>query len=219
MYEHLRTSPPSASPPAYPHCHKNRVNHTPYRGPEPMLQSLLQRIGCQTASVGKLHFMPPTAAHAKTTGFDHVQLDDGIPRTDPYSDYVKWRNQADSHRLDRRRNPPPTTRSTTTSTSPSPNYIRQLPPPVQRMILRFKPAYDTNRELLQWMWRSYYAGVTMLDDEVGLILTELENIPNTAVFVLSDHGDQMLEHGLFGKNVFFDNSVKVPMLIQAQEPN
>ena len=98
-------------------------------------------------------------------------------------------------------------------------YIRQLPPPVQRMILRFKPAYDTNRELLQWMWRSYYAGVTMLDDEVGLILMELENIPNTAVFVLSDHGDQMLEHGLFGKNVFFEDSVKVPMLIQAQEPN
>ena len=98
-------------------------------------------------------------------------------------------------------------------------YIRQLPPPVQRMILRFKLAYDTNRELLQWMWRSYYAGVTMLDDEVGLILMELENIPNTAVFVLSDHGDQMLEHGLFGKNVFFEDSVKVPMLIQAQEPN
>ena len=77
-------------------------------------------------------------------------------------------------------------------------YIRQLPPPVQRMILRFKLAYDTNRELLQWMWRSYYAGVTMLDDEVGLILMEFENIPTTAVFVLSDHGDQMLEHGLFG---------------------
>ena len=77
------------------------------------------------------------------------------------------------------------------------------------MILRFKPAYDTNRELLQWMWRSYYASVTMLDDEVGLILMELENIPNTAVFVLSDHGDQMLEHGLFGKNVFFEDSVRL----------
>ena len=83
------------------------------------------------------------------------------------------------------------------------------------MILRFKLAYDTNRELLQWMWRSYYAGVTMLDDEVGLILMEFENIPTTAVFVLSDHGDQMLEHGLFGKNLFFEDSVKVPMLIHA----
>ena len=241
-----------------------------------MLQSLLQSNGYQTASVGKLHFMPPTAAHAKTTGFDHVQLDDGIPRTDPFSDYVKWRNQADSHakefhynatqksanpfkaKIDKQFTPTAWTGAETRRllkdlaanpkpfflfssffkphapyTVPAPydalyndiniplpkpvdlTYIRQLPPPVQRMILRFKPAYDTNRELLQWMWRSYYAGVTMLDDEVGLILMELENIPNTAVFVLSDHGDQMLEHGLFGKNVFFEDSVKVPMLIHA----
>jgi arylsulfatase A-like enzyme len=66
------------------------------------------------------------------------------------------------------------------------------------------------------MWRSYYAGVTMLDEEVGLILDELEKTGkagNTAVLALSDHGDQMLEHGLFGKNVFFEDSVRVPMLM------
>jgi arylsulfatase A-like enzyme len=261
----------------YPHCHKNRVNYTPYRGAEPMLQRLLQQAGYRTGSVGKLHFMPPTAEQARTTGFDAVLLDDGIPRTDRYSDYVKWRKQNDPNaaafhynetvkatnpfraKIDRQYTPTAWTGAETRRmlrdlaagtapfflyssffkphapySVPAPydsiydaveiplpravdlTYIRSLPAPVQRMILRFKPAYDTKRDLLQWMWRSYYAGVTMLDEEVGLILDELEKTgkaANTAVFVLSDHGDQMLEHGLFGKNVFFESSVRVPMLV------
>lgn len=265
----------------YPHCHKNRVNYTPYSQPEPRIQKLLQQAGYRTGSVGKLHFMPATAAHARETGFDLVQLDDGIPRTDPFSDFVRWRNQNDPKakqfhyndtvkpavagrnpfraKAERAYTPTAWTGAETCrmlrelAAGPQPfflfssffkphapytvpvpydslydgveiplpkevtlDYIQQLPPPVQRMILRFKPAYDTNRELLQWMWRSYYAGVSMLDDEVGAILAELDRTgkaANTAIFVLSDHGDQMLEHGLFGKNVFFEESVRVPMLI------
>ena len=73
----------------YPHSHKNRVNYTPYEQSEPMIQRLLQDAGYGTDSVGKLHFHPPTAAHARSTGFDTVLLDDGIGRTDRYSDYVK----------------------------------------------------------------------------------------------------------------------------------
>ncbi|MBI2687041.1 MAG: sulfatase-like hydrolase/transferase [Acidobacteria bacterium] len=266
----------------YPHCHKNRVNYTPYRQPEPMLQRLLKDSGYRTGSVGKLHFRPGTNAHAKTTGFDLVQLDDGIPRTDRYSDYAAWRRRADPDaqlfhynetvkgrpkdknpflaRCGREYTPTAWTGLETRAmlrelaggsqpfflfssffkphapyTVPSPydsmydrveiplpkrvdmDYIRGLPLPVQRMILRFSPQFETDRELLQWMWRSYYAGVSMLDDEVGRILAELEKTgkaDNTAVFVLSDHGDQMLEHGLFGKNVFFEDSVRVPMLIR-----
>lgn len=262
----------------YPHCHKNRVNYTPYRQPEPMLQKLLQEAGYRTGSVGKLHFRPGTNAHARTTGFDLVQLDDGIPRTDRYSDYAKWRNANDPlakechynatvkgsgnpfrARIERQYTPTAWTGAETRGmlrelakgtapfflfssffkphapyTVPAPfdamyndveiplprqvdmAYIQSLPLPVQRMILRFKPEYQTDRGLLQWMWRSYYAGVTMLDEEVGLILDELEKTGkagNTVVFALSDHGDQMLEHGLFGKNVFFEDSVRVPMLV------
>jgi arylsulfatase len=264
----------------YPHCHKNRVNYTPYRGAEPMVQALLQKAGYRTGSVGKLHFRPGTNAHARTTGFDMVQLDDGIPRTDRDSDYAAWRRRNDPlaaachyndtekgagnpfrARIDRQYTPTAWTGAETRRmlrelaggsapfflfssffkphapyTVPAPfdamyndveiplprrvdmDYIRTLPAPVQRMILRFKPAYDTDRSLLQWMWRSYYAGVTMLDEEVGQILAELDKTgkaDNTAVFVLSDHGDQMLEHGLFGKNVFFEDSVRVPMLVHA----
>lgn len=264
----------------YPHCHKNRVNYTPYRGEDPMLQALLQRAGYRTGSVGKLHFRPGTNAHARSTGFDEVQLDDGIKRTDRDSDYVAWRDRHDPlarvchyqdtvkgpgnpfrARIDRQYTPTAWTGLETRRllrefaagpapfflfssffkphdpyTVPAPfdslydavdiplprrvdmDYIGGLPLPVQRMILRFRPNYATDRALLQWMWRSYYAGVTMLDEEVGLILAELEKTgkaENTVIFVLSDHGDQMLEHGLFGKNVFFEDSVRVPMLVHA----
>ena len=263
----------------YPHCHKNRVNYTPYRGAEPLLQALLQKAGYKTGSVGKLHYWPGTNAHAKSTGFDFVQLDDGIPRTDQFSDYVAWRRRNDPQaqlvhynetekgkgnpfraKIERQYTPTAWTGMETRRmlrelaggtapfflfssffkphapyTVPAPfdamysdveiplprqvdmDYIRSLPAPVQRMILRFRPEYQTDRTLLQWMWRSYYAGVTMLDEEVGLILDELEKTGKagtTAVLVLSDHGDQMLEHGLFGKNVFFEDSVRVPMLMR-----
>ena len=79
----------------YPHSHKNRVNYTPCDPSEVFLQRMLRDAGYQTGSIGKLHYYPPTASHARSTGFDRVQLDDGVASTDPYSDYVKWRGAHD----------------------------------------------------------------------------------------------------------------------------
>lgn len=264
----------------YPHSHKNRVNYTPYEQPEPMLQQLLKDAGYQTGSVGKLHFHPPTAEHARATGFDHVLLDDGIRRTDEHSDYVRWRDANDPNSgahyqatvddvpdgqnpyravVEKEFYPTAWTGRETGNmlrelaadsrpfflfssyfkphsphTIPAPydalyndvevplpdevglDYIHGLPLPVQKMILRNRPVYDTPRERLQWMWRSYYASITWLDEEVGKTLDELEatgQADNTIIVVTSDHGDQMLEHGLFGKNVFFESSVRIPLLL------
>ncbi len=79
----------------YPHSHKNRVNYTPCDRREVMMQKLFQDAGYLTGSVGKLHFTPATAEHARSTGFDRVLVDDNNPGTDRYSDYVKWRNRND----------------------------------------------------------------------------------------------------------------------------
>jgi len=57
----------------------------------------------------------------------------------------------------------------------------------------------------------------MVDREVGLILEELERsgkAENTIVVFTTDHGDQLGEHGLCEKNVFFESSVRIPMLIR-----
>lgn len=95
--------------------------------------------------------------------------------------------------------------------------IGRLPPAVQKLVLRGKkPSFDMNREQLQWLYRSYYGTVSHIDREVGLILAELEKFglrDNTIVLFSSDHGDQLLEHGLLGKNVFFEASVHVPLMV------
>ena len=265
----------------YPHSHKNRVNYTPCDTREVMLQRMLQRAGYQTGSVGKLHFHPPTAEHARSTGFDRVLLDDGVAFTDPYSDYVRWRKQNDPRaavhynaavkdaapgknpfravidfeftptawvgeqacRMLRELSagprpfllfasffkphsphtvPPPYDSMYDGVELPLPprvslEDIQRLPLPVQRQILRGKPRYGMDRSLLQWVWRSYYGGVSMVDREVGRILDELDRsgkAGNTIVIFASDHGDQLLEHGLEGKNVFFESSVRVPLMVR-----
>lgn len=94
--------------------------------------------------------------------------------------------------------------------------IHNLPLPVQKQILRGTPQYDMDRARLQWQYRSYYASVSMVDREIGEILDVLDKTGKTAgtiVILSTDHGDQMLEHGLEGKNVFFESSVRVPFLI------
>lgn len=264
----------------YPHSHKNRVNYTPYLQPEPMMQRLLRDGGYATGSVGKLHFHPPTADHARATGFDRVLLDDGIPRTDPYSDYVRWRDANDPDRgvhyrstvrdlpadanpyravIDRQFTPTAWTARETRRmlrelgggggsfflfssffkphsphTIPEPydslyndieiplprqvglDYIQGLPLPVRKMILRGNPPYGMDRRNLQWRYRSYYGDMTWLDEEIGETLAELDRLgrtDDTIIVVTSDHGDQMLEHGLFGKNVFFEDSVRIPLLL------
>lgn len=99
--------------------------------------------------------------------------------------------------------------------------IKRLPLPVQKLALRGKnPPYDTDDETVEWMNRSYYGTVSHIDREVGLILDTLEKsgaADNTIVIFCSDHGDQLLEHGIMGKNVFFDSSVRVPLMIYYPE--
>lgn len=95
--------------------------------------------------------------------------------------------------------------------------IERLPPPLVKLILRGKrPPYNMDRERLQWAYRSYYGTITHIDDEIGLIVETLRELgieKDTIIAFSSDHGDQMLEHGLMGKNCFFEESVRVPFII------
>ena len=265
----------------YPHSHRNRVNYTPLERSEVLMQRRLHDAGYATASVGKLHYHPPTMVEAKRTGFEFVELHDAVPQLDRFSDYVAWRESHDPQFEIRYRATAKDIRpgknpfrqaidekysETTWTGERTRHYIRKLsngdkpfflfssywkphspfevpqpfdamyddvdiplpepmtleqigrlPTPLRRLILRFRPSYDTDRERLQWMYRSYYGAISHIDREVGLILDELDSAgiaDNTIVVFSSDHGDQMLEHGLMGKNCFFDSSVRVPFIIR-----
>lgn len=95
--------------------------------------------------------------------------------------------------------------------------LQRLPLPLRKLILRGKkPPYNMDRETLNWIYRSYYGSITHIDREVGGMLKILEETgvaDNTIIVFTSDHGDQMLEHGLMGKNTFFEASIRVPLMI------
>jgi arylsulfatase A-like enzyme len=275
----------------YPHSHRNRVNYTPLAAGEVLLPARLQAAGYRTALVGKTHLYyhyPPTPEEARRTGFDLVDLHDGVAFTDRWSAYVAWRQANDPLRdlpyrhlasavPELRASLPPDGNpnraaiderySETTWTGlrtrariaelaagaqpffifcsfwkphgpyevsapfdamynqadiplPAPETaasLARLPLPAQKLILRGKnPEYGLDRRQLLWDYRSYYGTVSHVDREIGLTLDALKAAgvaDKTIVVFSSDHGDQLLEHGLFGKNVFFEASVHVPFFI------
>jgi len=65
--------------------------------------------------------------------------------------------------------------------------------------------------------RAYYACVSYIDQQLGRILTALEDsgyANNTVVSLLSDHGFQLGEHGLWEKHTNFEYATRTPMMIK-----
>ncbi|MFC1832371.1 sulfatase-like hydrolase/transferase [Thermodesulfobacteriota bacterium] len=63
---------------------------------------------------------------------------------------------------------------------------------------------------------AYYALVEEMDAMIGRILDKLEKTgldDNTLVIYCSDHGDQLGERGLWWKQTFYEESVKVPLIM------
>lgn len=71
---------------------------------------------------------------------------------------------------------------------------------------------------LKEMRRGYYASIALFDDEVGRVLSALEEqglADDTLVIFLSDHGDSLGDHGLMVKGAhLYDSVVKVPLIIR-----
>ncbi|KAK5071764.1 hypothetical protein LTS08_008238 [Lithohypha guttulata] len=66
--------------------------------------------------------------------------------------------------------------------------------------------------------RAYYGAVSYIDDNVGELLSVLKKCgldDNTIVVFSGDHGDMVGERGLWYKMSYFENSVRVPLLISA----
>jgi arylsulfatase A-like enzyme len=90
-----------------------------------------------------------------------------------------------------------------------------LPPPLRTLALRDQGS-NLSRERMQWAYRSYYGTITHVDHEIGLLLDALQASgadSSTIIVFSSDHGDQLFEHGITGKNCFFEPSVRVPFMV------
>ena len=64
---------------------------------------------------------------------------------------------------------------------------------------------------------TYYGLVKEVDDWVGEILAKLDEhkiADKTLVVFLSDHGEMLGSHGMYGKNMFYEESVRVPFIMR-----
>lgn len=72
-------------------------------------------------------------------------------------------------------------------------------------------------EMVRYMTRNYYACVSEVDRYVGDILDELEKSgleKNTMVVFVSDHGELLGSHGMRGKDVFYEEASRIPLIIR-----
>jgi hypothetical protein len=62
----------------------------------------------------------------------------------------------------------------------------------------------------------YYAAISGLDEQFSRLIQYLKEqnlYENTVVILSADHGDMMGSHGLIGKHVWYEESVKIPYII------
>ncbi|MDG2480061.1 MAG: choline-sulfatase [Alphaproteobacteria bacterium] len=68
--------------------------------------------------------------------------------------------------------------------------------------------------------RAYYGATSYVDAKMGQVLGALERsgqADNTIVIITSDHGEMLGDHGLWMKKVFYENALKIPMIVTCPE--
>ena len=102
---------------------------------------------------------------------------------------------------------------------------RLLPPkpfdtifgPIEPRVNPDFPASGTwSPQAVQIELNAYDASIRYLDEQLGLLFTELERenvLNNTLVIITSDHGEEFLEHGVMGHGYsLYRPSLQVPLL-------
>jgi len=65
---------------------------------------------------------------------------------------------------------------------------------------------------------AYYAKVTMVDDNVGRLLQQIESMglsDDTIIVFTADHGNMLGDHGRWFKGVMYEGSSRIPLMIKA----
>jgi arylsulfatase A-like enzyme len=77
--------------------------------------------------------------------------------------------------------------------------------------------YRSSAEKIRDMRRAYYACITQIDYQLGLLfarLRELNLLENTWIIFTSDHGDMQGDHHMGCKTVFLEGSAHVPLIVR-----
>ncbi len=89
--------------------------------------------------------------------------------------------------------------------------------PLEELLNRANVSLDSDKSAnARRSVRDYFACVTGVDKEVGRILDALDasgERENTIVVFTADHGEMMGSHGYMQKNVFYEESMRVPFIM------
>ena len=80
------------------------------------------------------------------------------------------------------------------------------------------PSDQTTDEDKRLSRAGYYACVSFIDAQIGLIIDEVDRAglaANTVIILTSDHGYHLGEHGLWDKKTLYEESVRVPLVVVA----
>jgi arylsulfatase len=78
-------------------------------------------------------------------------------------------------------------------------------------------AYRMSTEQLKEVKRAYYACITQIDYQLGLLfarMREMDLLQNTWILFTSDHGDMLGDHHMAAKSIFLEGSAHIPLLIR-----
>jgi arylsulfatase A-like enzyme len=76
---------------------------------------------------------------------------------------------------------------------------------------------DLPEDLAKELIHGYYAAVSYIDAQIGLVLDELEKTglaENTIVILWGDHGYNLGDHKLWSKHVMFETALRSPLIIK-----
>ena len=93
------------------------------------------------------------------------------------------------------------------------------PPPILRSRLGVRNLISRATKAQRRQWRiNYYANISLVDHWIGELREALRQTgyaDNTWVVFTSDHGEMLGELGLMGKTVYFEPSIRVPLMVHA----